>query len=801
MIEIELDGKKVEVLEGSMIMHAADNAGTYIPHFCYHKKLSIAANCRMCLVDVEKAPKPMPACATPVTQGMIVRTKSAKALQAQKGVMEFLLINHPLDCPICDQGGECQLQDLAVGYGASSSRYDEDKRVVFPKNVGPLISMQEMNRCIHCTRCVRFGQEVAGVMELGMIHRGEHSEITTVLGDTIDSELSGNMIDVCPVGALTSKPFRYSARTWELSRRKSVSPHDSAGANLIVQVKNHQVMRVVPLENEAVNECWITDRDRFSYEALNGAERLTQPMIKHGDVWTSVDWQTALDYVTRGLTQISVDHGPASIGALGSAHSTVEELHLLAKLMRGLGSENIDFRTRHADFAADDGGTATTTAVRWLGTSIASLSTLQRVLVVGSFLRKDHPLFAQRIRQATRKGAKVHSINAAHDDWLMTMAGATSVAPSGWVHALADVAAALAARNGAASPMDGQVTDAANAIAMSLMSGERKAILLGNAAAQHPQATVLLALANWIGTQTGASVGYLTEAVNTVGAQLVGAMPRNGGLDAGQMLGASGVAGSATAAPLKACLLLNIEPTLDAANAAAATAAMHAAEMVVVMSPFKTAAHDVADVLLPIAPFTETSGTFVNAEGRVQGFHGVVRPLGETRPAWKVLRVLGNMLALKGFDFETSEDVRAEALGDVATIGARLGNQSGNQSNQTGDAIVASGNGSASNAEPSSLERIADVPIYATDSLVRRATSLQLTADARAPVASLPQALWDRLGLASGDTVRVSQGAAQAVLPARLDATLAPTAVRVPAGHPDTAALGAMFGTIAVEKA
>ena len=800
MLEIELDGKKVEVLEGSMIMHAADNAGTYIPHFCYHKKLSIAANCRMCLVDVEKAPKPMPACATPVTQGMIVRTKSAKALQAQKGVMEFLLINHPLDCPICDQGGECQLQDLAVGYGASSSRYGENKRVVFPKNVGPLISMQEMNRCIHCTRCVRFGQEVAGVMELGMIHRGEHSEITTVLGETIDSELSGNMIDVCPVGALTSKPFRYSARTWELSRRKSVSPHDSTGANLIVQVKNNQVMRVVPLENEAVNECWITDRDRFSYEALNGTERLTQPMIKHGGAWTTVDWQTALDYVTRGLTQISADHGPTSIGALGSAHSTVEELHLLGRLVRGLGSENIDFRTRHADFGGDDGGTARSTAVRWLGTTIASLSTLQRVLVVGSFLRKDHPLFAQRIRQATRKGAKVHSINAAHDDWLMTMASQTSVAPSGWVQALADVAAAIGASgnvdSGAAAPMKGEVTDAANAIATSLLSGERKAILLGNAAAQHPQATTLLALANWIGAQTGASVGYLTEAGNTVGAQLVGAMPRAGGLNAGQMLGASATA------PLKAILLLNIEPTLDAADAAAATSAMHAAEMIVVMSPFKTAAHDVADVLLPIAPFTETSGTFVNAEGRAQGFHGVVRPLGETRPAWKVLRVLGNMLALKGFDFETSEEVRAEALGDVATIGARLSNQNSNQSvNQTGDATVESGIASALTAEPTAFERIADVPIYATDSLVRRATSLQLSADARAPVASLPQALWNQLGLTAGDTVRVSQGTAQALLPARLDPTLAATAVRVPAGHPDTATLGPMFGAITVEKA
>ncbi|RYG10552.1 MAG: NADH dehydrogenase (quinone) subunit G, partial [Burkholderiales bacterium] len=398
MVEIELDGQKVEITEGSMIMHAADKAGTYIPHFCYHKKLSIAANCRMCLVDVEKAPKPMPACATPVTQGMIVRTKSDKAIKAQQSVMEFLLINHPLDCPICDQGGECQLQDLAVGYGGSASRYDEEKRVVPVKDVGPLISMQEMTRCIHCTRCVRFGQEVAGVMELGMIHRGEHSEITTVLNDTVDSEVSGNMIDLCPVGALTSKPFRYSARTWELSRRKSVSPHDSTGANLVVQVKNNKVMRVLPLENDEVNECWLADRDRFSYEALNTEERLTSPMLKQGGEWKAVDWQTALEYVANGLKQIKADHGAQSVGALVSPHSTVEELYLAGALVRGLGSENIDYRLRNAEFAQSEG-------VRWLGTTIASLSNLQRALVVGSNLRKDHPLFALRLRGAVRKGA------------------------------------------------------------------------------------------------------------------------------------------------------------------------------------------------------------------------------------------------------------------------------------------------------------------------------------------------------------------------------------------------------------
>ncbi|MFZ2651800.1 MAG: NADH-quinone oxidoreductase subunit NuoG [Burkholderiaceae bacterium] len=800
MIEIELDGRKVQVAEGSMIMHAADRCGTYIPHFCYHKKLSIAANCRMCLVDIEKAPKPMPACATPVTQGMVVRTRSEKAIKAQQSVMEFLLINHPLDCPICDQGGECQLQDLAVGYGGSSSRYTEQKRVVMPKDVGPLVAMDEMSRCIHCTRCIRFGQEVAGVMELGMIHRGEHSEITVIAGDTIDSELSGNMIDICPVGALTSKPFRYSARTWELSRRKSISPHDSTGANLIVQVKSGKVMRVVPLENEDVNECWIADRDRFSYEALNSDARLTAPMIKQGGEWKTVSWTAALEYVARSLTQILLDQGAQSLGALGSATSTVEELHLLTKLMHALGSHNVDYRTRHCDFSNVAGSLAgkvpNATTARWLGTPIASLSALQRALVVGSFLRKDHPLFAQRLRQAARKGGKVHSIHSQRDDWLMSMAPGIVAAPSQWLQSLAEVAAAIAQARGLAPPLPGQgaaqAKSQAQAIAESLLSGQRKAVLLGNAAAQHPQAAALLALADWIGEHTGASVGYLTEAANTVGAQLVGAVPGGPGtegLNAGQMLGSAPV-------PLKALLCLNVDPLLDAADPAAAATALRAAEFVVAMSPLKLHSMEHIDVLLPIAPFTETSGTFINAEGRAQSFHGVVKCAGDARPGWKVLRVLGNLLELSGFEFETSEDVRQEALGDPAGLAARL--------NNTPAAAIAAALTATPTAPnqpgPAGLERVSDVPIYCTDALVRHASSLQLTADARPPVASLPAALWAQLGLEPGAKVRVRQGAAQAVLPAKLESTLAPTAVRIPAGHPDTVALGAMFGAVSVES-
>lgn len=701
MVEIELDGQKVEVPPGSMVMHAAEKAGTYIPHFCYHKKLSIAASCRMCLVEVEKAPKPMPACATPVTMGMIVRTKSDKAIKAQKSVMEFLLINHPLDCPICDQGGECQLQDLAVGYGGGASRYEEEKRVVFHKNVGPLISMEEMSRCIHCTRCVRFGQEIAGVMELGMSHRGEHAEIETFVGQSVDSELSGNMIDVCPVGALTSKPFRYSARTWELSRRKSVSPHDSTGSNLIVQVKNHQVMRVVPLENDAVNECWIADRDRFSYEALNGEDRLTQPMLKQGGEWKTVDWQTALEYVANGLKQVKADHGASAIGVLASPHSTVEELALAGALVRGLGSQNIDARLRHADF----GNAAPAGAARWLGLPVAQLSSLQRVLVVGSNLRKDHPLFAQRIRQAARKGAQVNVLNAVSQDWAMSVKNEVLAESTHWVAALAGIANAIGAETGVSAPVSADVSDAARAVAKSLLGGEHKAILLGNAAAHHAQASSLLSLANWIAQHTGASVGYLTEAANTVGAQLVGALPGEGGLNAGQMLGGA----------LKAAILLNTEPAFDSA---AGTAGLQGAGMVVTLSPFKTNL-DISDVLLPIAPFTETSGSFVNAEGRLQSFHAVVRPLGDTRPAWKVLRVLGNLLGLPGFDADSSQAVLAAALPGVASgevvDAARLTNASSafiDMNLIPGQPCVAS--------------------IYQLDSLVRRASSLQLTADGRA---------------------------------------------------------------------
>ena len=774
MVEIELDGKKVEVAPGSMVMDAANKLGTYIPHFCYHKKLSIAANCRMCLVEVEKAPKPMPACATPVSPGMIVRTHSDKAVAAQKSVMEFLLINHPLDCPICDQGGECQLQDLAVGYGKSESRYNEEKRVVTPKEAGPLISMEEMSRCIQCTRCVRFGQEVAGVMEFGMLGRGEHSEITTFVGKTVDSEVSGNMIDLCPVGALTSKPFRYSARPWELQRRKSVSPHDSLGTNLIVQVKGGKVMRVLPLENENINECWLSDKDRFSYEALDNADRLINPMIKQGGNWIETDWQTALEYVAHGLRNIRHEHGADSIAAVATAHSTVEELYLLNKAMRGFGVNSVDFRLRQSDFALDGQVTP------WLGMPIAELSNLKRAFIVGSFLRKDHPLVATRLRTAVKAGAKLSILHGSDEDNLIPTANKLIAAPSDWLAVLSEVVSAVAAAKDIAAPAgfeNVQAGDAAKAIAASLVAIDGDvpgAVLLGNAASHHPEASKIHAAAQWIANATGAKFGSFVEAANTVGGYLVGATSNT----------------DLFSVPKKAYVLLNAEPELDAANPQQAVAALAGAEMVVAMSPFKHG-FEYADVLLPISPFTETAGTFVNCEGRAQSFNGTVKPLGETRPAWKVLRVLGNLLGLQGFEYDTAEAIREEALGKgVTDLQAKLNN-----------VAKLAPTAASRSEEQGALQRLADVPIYFADAIARRSEPLLRTADGQQPLARLPKALAERLGVKAGDVVKVTQGNGSALLVADIDARLPANVVRVAAAHPATATLGAMFGSINVEKA
>ena len=770
MVEIELDGKTVEVPQGSMVMHAANKLGTYVPHFCYHKKLSIAANCRMCLVEVEKAPKPLPACATPVTQGMKVFTHSAKAVEAQRSVMEFLLINHPLDCPICDQGGECQLQDLAVGYGKSNSRYDEEKRVVFHKNVGPLISMQEMSRCIHCTRCVRFGQEVAGVMELGMVNRGEHSEITTFVGQTVDSELSGNMIDLCPVGALTSKPFRYGARTWELGRKRSVSPHDSLGANTTVQTKSNKVMRVVALENEAINECWISDRDRFAYEGLNSADRLTTPMVKQGGQWLETDWQSALDYVAHSLKTIVAETGPESIGALAHPISSIEELHLLQKIIRGLGSNQIDTRLRQSDIK----GAA---SAAWLGMPISQLSELDRVLMIGSFLRKDQPLIAARIRSASKRGLQVLRIDAGGDDWLIPSLG-IAASPSAWVNTLGEVALAVAKAKSVSAPVgiaNLSVSEPAQKIADSLLSGSSKAVLLGSAAVSHPALSNLHVLAQFIADNTGATLGFLPVGGNAVGAALVNA--NGAGIE------------SVLSGDRRAMILMNIEPDADLPNPEQARTALAKSNTVIAISAFKSAdLLDVADVILPISTFTETMSTFVNAEGRVQTIQPSVKPLADSRPAWKVLRVLGGLLGLEGFLLNMPEEVLGEALSE--NYCSKLDNRSHLSALSNDHQLPLT-----------SLERLTDVNIYAGDQIVRRSSALQLTRDAkRGNQVGLDKNLFAQLGLNEGDLVSVTQGNQTVNMPAIQEANLALGAVRISAGTGISAKLGPMFGPVTVSK-
>ncbi|MBK7493696.1 MAG: NADH-quinone oxidoreductase subunit G [Nitrosomonas sp.] len=802
MVNIEIDGKQVSVPKGSTIMDGAKQIGVYIPHFCYHKKLSIAANCRMCLVQVEKAPKPLPACATPVMDGMKVYTHSQQAVTAQKGVMEFLLINHPLDCPICDQGGECQLQDLAVGYGASGSRYTEAKRVVVNKNLGPLIST-DMTRCIHCTRCVRFGQEIAGIMELGMAGRGEHSEILAFVGKTIDSELSGNVIDLCPVGALVSKPFRYSARTWELSRRKSISPHCGLGSNLVVQVKQNRVMRVLPRDNEAINECWLSDKDRFSYEGLNSEDRLTRPMIKREGQWFECDWQEALEFTAHSLQTVKQRHGAKSLAALGSAHSTSEELYLLQKLIRAMGSGNIDHRLRQSDFRADKN----MLGVPWLGTSIADISQLKAALIIGSTLRKDHPLIAQRLRQAVKNGMKLNIVNPVDDDLLVKVAHKAIISPVSITRVLAEILKAAAEIKGTeltdelkqlVNSINIPSTANAFAIASSLIENVPAAIYLGNISQHHPDYSIIGLLADLIAQITGASYGVLGESANSVGAYLAGAIPEISAISIAAKL--NDTASGLTAAQMlqsdddlakekcKAFILMNVEPEFDTYDSYQALKTIQSSEFVVSLTAYKGNGKDYADVLLPITPFTETSGTYVNTEGKVQSFNGVVSPLGEARPAWKVLRVLANLLELEKFDYETAEQVREEIFPADVEINQYLNNKS-----KRYDTAIAIN-------ESHHIQRIGEIPIYQADPIVRRAESLQATHDAAQPKAWMPAAMLEKLGIIAGDQVRIKQGEGFVQLEAAQDEKLPVNCVRIAGAHPKTIALGALFGEIVLEK-
>ena len=745
MIEFELDGKTVSAKPGSTILEVALQEGKYIPHFCYHKKLSIAANCRMCLVEVEKARGPAPACATPITEGMKVHTCSKMAVEAQQGVMEFLLINHPLDCPICDQGGECQLQDLAVGYGRSTSRFEEDKRAVVDKDLGPLVKTT-MTRCIHCSRCVRFTDEIAGFQELGMSYRNNHVEVMPFIGKTVDSELSGNIIDICPVGALTSKPFRDTARSWELSRRKSISPHDALGSNIQVHVdKYHKVVRVLPLENDAINECWLSDRDRFSYEGLYHEERVTEPMIKQDGKWIKVDWETALNYAAKSINGVKMDHGSDAIGVLASAISTTEELHLLQKMMRGIGVNNLDYRLGQQDFSLD----GKQEGVNYLGSSIADFAANKSILVIGSMLREEQPLLAQRLRQAAKHDNEIHLVSLKQEDVKIKLSSQITVDPRKFALVLGKILKAACKLSGKTSSIDlSQIEpcEQTQAIAESLLKNNGH-IVLGRIARSLADYGQLLILSNEIAAVVGGKSGILPDLANELGAQLVGFTPYraafNGyftkGLNARQMLENQ----------RKAYVLLNTELERDAYNTQLALAALNKADTVVVMSAYiNEDMLQYADVILPITPFTETAGSYVNMQGTWQMFNGVTRPLGDSKPAWKVIRVLGNKFNLDGFEQDSIEDVRSE-LNGLKDTSSYLNN------NAKFDSFA------VSLPTITGLVRFGITGIYSGDSIVRRATSLQQTAWAKLPMLAISNQLASKLNLIDGNEVVVKQSHAQ----------------------------------------
>ncbi len=783
MAKIEIDGKSLEVEDGIMVIQAADDAGIYIPRFCYHEKLSVSANCRMCMVDVEKAPKPLPACATPVMDGMKIRTRSERAVDAQKGTMEFLLINHPLDCPICDQGGECPLQDQALGYGKDVSRLSEKKRVVPDKDIGPLIETA-MTRCIHCTRCIRFGREIAGIMEMGGVGRGENLEIGTALGKSVDSELSGNMIDLCPVGALTSKPFRYSARSWEMKGFPGVSPHDCIGANIEVQTLRNEVKRVVPRSNVDVNDCWISDRDRFGFQAVNSSDRLTTPMLKSGDHWESTDWKTAFNKVAQGLQNVVRSHGVDALGGLISPASTNEEFYLFQKVLRGLGCQNIDHRLRQLDFSDDAG------ASRFPGSQIilSDVDKLKSILLVGSNVRKEQPLLGLRLRAAGLSGAKIHAVNAMDYRFSFDLAGESVVDPASMPGALARVAASLAQLKDLQLPEEiakwAETTvqePVYEQIAESLIgAGEDSLVVLGSSAEQHPRASVLRSVANWIHQNSTARRMDLAQA-NGAGAWLCGCLPHRGAR--GKQVEKAGLnARDMIDEPRRAYLLFGLDAMLDSTNGQAVDGALRKSDFVVSFSAFHSDTMNHADVILPISPFTESPGSSVNLNGRVQSYRAAVLPKGESRPGWKVLRVLGNQLGLDGFDYIDVGDIQSEiALSPMEDAPDFVFNPE--------LPMPGAGDSGASGKE---FHRILDVPIYRVDALVRRSPALQSTADnMEKPLAGLNPVQLETFGLRQGTLMNIVGPQGDAIsIEIYSDSRVPANCIYVPSGYEQTAPLG-----------
>jgi NADH-quinone oxidoreductase subunit G len=720
LVNMEIDGVPVKARKGDMIIRVTDANHAYVPRFCYHEKLTVAANCRMCLVEVEKAPKPLPACATPVAEGMKVFTKSPKAIGAQRAVMEFLLINHPLDCPICDQGGECELQDLAVGFGRDLSRYHERKRSVQDENLGPLIAT-DMTRCIQCTRCVRFTQEIAGYQELGMIGRGENVKVRTYIEQTVHHEMSGNVIDLCPVGALVSKPYRFSARAWEMMSHPLVSPHDGVGTNLFGHVLRGKIMRVIPRENETINETWIPDRDRFSYEGVYSPDRIQKPMIRKGSEWVETDWETALTKVIEGLKPRA-----AELGVLASSTSTLEELYLLGRLARGLGSANIDHRLRQRDFRDQDADPVHPN----LGMRVVDVDSLNSLLVVGANLRREVPILAHRVRKAALKGAKVISMTPVAADYLFPVAVKMVSSPAQQVDDLAAILSVASQGAGRSVPehlasfvQQAKVNDTHRAAAEALVAGEKRALWLGSLALRHPAYADIRALAAAIADVTGASFGVLAEGGNAAGAFLAGAVPHR---EAGGKVAASkGLnALDMVQKTLKAYVLFGgVEPWVDSV-ATDASRNIGKAEFVVAITPFANdQLREIAHVLLPMGTYVETSGTYVNLEGNWQSHTGAAQPFAEARPGWKILRVLGTLANISGFEYQSSEDVREElrkSCTEVAALGAASAGSSATA--YKGTHRVTGGSAGAD---------VLDLSMYHIDALVRRAPSLQKTREGR----------------------------------------------------------------------
>lgn len=783
MATIEIDGKKIDVENGKMIIEVADEVGIHIPRFCYHKKLSVAANCRMCLVEVENGRKPVPACATPITDGMKVFTKSEEARRSQKAVMDFLLINHPLDCPICDQGGECELQDVSMGYGADASVYEESKRAVENEDIGPLIAT-EMTRCIHCTRCVRFGDEVAGVRELGATGRGERTEIGTYVQHSMTSEVSANIIDLCPVGALTSKPYRFMARPWELTQYEGIAPHDCLGSNVYLHVRRDELMRVVPKDNESINETWLSDRDRFSYLGLNSEQRASQPMIKQDGQWQAVSWTEALQFAADGMSRVIKQHGAEQFAAFASPSSTLEECYLLQKFMRALGVRHLDHRLQQTDFRHQQYQPLMPTS----SLVYADLEQQDQVLLLGCHIHREAPLAGLRVRKAFRNGAKIYAINPVDYDFPFDLTKKVIVAPHDMLLQTACLVLALADDRG-------QLPDAVQKLLIGLepdrtiksiasaLQRKNSAVVVGALCENHPDSALFSTLVALIEQLSQARVLQLTTGANSAGAWLAGMVPHRAA--GGKILDEAGLdIQAALTAKLKGYFLMGVDPAFDIANPYAARQSLLAAEFVVVMTAFQNESiQDYADVILPMAPYAETSGTYINIDQTWQTVKGALSPHGLARPAWKILRVFGNLLACPGFEFESSEDVLRElqALVDMAT-----------------PVVPGLYMPELLPVSQSELVRVGEWPLYRSDAMVRHATALQNCAAAETACIRVHPKTAKKLKL--GETATVSQGDIEITLPLQCDERIAQDVVWVANALAETVDLGHSFAAITIKR-